>query len=77
MPQLEDIGKWLVIGGVALVLVGGLVWLAGRLLGNQDLPGTIRIQGAGLTCIIPLLASIVISIVLTLVLNLAGRFLNR
>ena len=66
------------IAGVILFLVGGLVYLASRLGINLfQLPGDIRLQSNNLTCIIPLVSSILISIVLTVVLNLVIRFLNR
>ncbi len=78
MPSLEVIGRWLVIGGFGLAIVGGIIWLLARVLpAGKDLPGTIRIQGTGFTCLIPLLASIVLSIVLTIVLNLVIKFLNK
>jgi hypothetical protein len=78
MPSLEIMGRWMVAAGIGLVLLGGLAWLAGHFLpAGKDFPGTIRIQGAGFTCIFPLLASIVISILLTIVLNLLARFMNR
>lgn len=66
------------IAGVILFLVGSLVYLASRLGINLfQLPGDIRLQSNNLTCIIPLVSSILISIVLTVVLNLVIRFLNR
>lgn len=73
---MESLGRWLVIFGVAIVVIGGLVWLAGRLLGGASLPGTLRFNIPGGTCVIPLLASIVLSIVLTVLLNLAGRIIK-
>ncbi len=75
MPGFEAIGRWLVIGGIALVVLGGILWLLGR-LGLNHLPGTIRIDFAGMTCFFPLLASIVVSVVLTLLLNLLARLLK-
>jgi len=77
MGDLQTIGRWLVIAGVALALVGGLVWLLGRFTNLQNLPGTVKVEIPGLTCIIPLLGSIVLSIVLTVVINLILRGLNR
>jgi hypothetical protein len=78
MPGLETIGRLLVFAGLALVLVGGLLWLAARLFPNiSQLPGTIRFQSGGLTCIFPILASIILSIILSVLLNLAARFLNK
>ena len=70
-------GRWLVILGVVLAVVGGILWLVGRIPGIQNLPGTIKIQGSGFTCIFPLLGSILLSILLTIVLNLIARFLNK
>lgn len=78
MPGLETLGRWLVIAGLVIVVLGGLLWLAARLFPNlSQFPGTIRIQTGGLTCVFPILASIIFSIVLTVLLNLIARFLNK
>jgi len=78
MPGLDVLGRWLVIVGVGLALLGGIVWLLARLFPNlSQFPGTIRIQSGGLTCVIPLLASILLIILLTIVLNVLVRFLNK
>jgi hypothetical protein len=78
MPALESLGRWLVVGGLAIVLLGGLIWLVARLFpGLSQFPGTIRIQSGGLTCVFPILASIIFSIILTILLNLIARFLNK
>ena len=76
--SLEPIARLLMIAGIILFLVGGLVFLASRLGINLfQLPGDIRIQSNNLTCIVPIVSSILLSIVLTVVLNLVIRFLNR
>jgi hypothetical protein len=73
----EVIGRWLVIGGILLALVGGLIWLGARLFPNlSQLPGTIRIQGSGFTCLFPILASIILSILLTILLNILARIIK-
>ena len=77
MLNLELIGRWLIIFGISIALVGGVLWLIGRIPGLQNLPGTIKIETSGLTCLIPLLASILISVVLTVVVNLIIRIGNR
>jgi hypothetical protein len=78
MNGIEALGRWIIIAGVTLAVVGALIWLVGRLFpGLNGLPGTIRVQTGGLTCIFPLLASIVLSIVLTIILNVIGRLGNR
>ncbi len=77
MTGLEAIGRWLVIAGIGLALLGGLVWLLSKVFPNlSQFPGPIRIQGAGVTCFFPLLASIVLSILLTIVLNVIAKFLK-
>ena len=77
MGDLQTIGRWLVIAGVAVVVVGALLWLVGRFTNLQELPGTVKVEIPGLTCIIPLLGSIVLSILLTIVINLILRGTNR
>lgn len=77
MPNLEVIGRWVFIFGITLAVVGGVIWLLGRIPGLHELPGTIKIETSGLTCLIPLLASIVISLVLTIVMNILIRIINR
>ncbi len=74
MPNLEILARWLVIIGIGIAVLGGILWLVSRIPGVSSLPGTIKIEGSGFTCVIPLLAMIVISIVLTVLLNLAARW---
>jgi hypothetical protein len=72
--NLETAGKWLLILGVGVALSGGLIWLLGRVWsGLSNFPGTLRFQLGGATCVIPLLASILLSVVLTVLLNLAAK----
>ncbi len=73
MQNLESIGRWILIIGVVIAIVGGIIWLLGRIPGLQNLPGTIKIQGSGITVIIPLLAMVVLSVVLTIVINIILR----
>lgn len=72
--NLEALGKWLLVAGLVVALLGGLVWLLGRVWpGLANFPGTLRFQLGGATCVIPLLASILLSVVLTVLLNLAAK----
>jgi hypothetical protein len=77
MGGLETIGKSLVVIGAVLVLLGGLVWLLSKVPFMGRLPGDIRIERPGVTCLIPLASSIVISILLTVLVNLIVRIINR
>ena len=74
MPNLEILARWLVVIGIGIAVLGGILWLLSRIPGLSSLPGTIKIEGSGFTCVIPLLAMIVVSVVLTILLNLAARW---
>jgi hypothetical protein len=64
--------------GALLILVGGLVWLLGRIgLPLGGLPGDIHIEGERGSCYVPLASMIVLSLLLTIVLNVIVRLLNR
>lgn len=76
-PSLDNIGRWLIIIGIAVTLIGTLLLLISRFTGWEKLPGTIKFQSGSLTCIVPILGSILISILLTVLLNLAARFFNK
>jgi hypothetical protein len=68
--MLNEVGKWLVLTGLALALLGGVLWLIGRVPFLGRLPGDIRIETDGVSCFIPLATSILLSLLLTLLLNL-------
>ena len=64
--------------GIALFVTGGLIFLFSRLGINLfQLPGDIRSQSGNITCLVPLVSSILLSIVLTVILNLVIRSLNK
>ena len=75
---MDNIARWLVIGGIILILIGGGAFLASRMgipLGR--LPGDIRLErGSGLFYF-PIVTSCVLSLLLTIVLNIIIRFFNR
>lgn len=75
---MESMGRFLMIAGILLFLVGGALFLAGRFgLPLGRLPGDIRIEGQNGVFYFPLATSILISIALTVLLNLIGRFWNK
>jgi hypothetical protein len=74
MPY-DQLGKaLLVLGGV--IVVGLVMLLLGR-AGVGRLPGDFTFSSGNLTCMVPLASMIVISIVLTIILNVALRLFNR
>ncbi len=72
MPTLESLGKLLLAGGGLIALVGLLLLFFGR-LGLGRLPGDIFIQRENISFYFPLATMILISIVLTIIINLIKR----
>jgi hypothetical protein len=68
-----EIGRIVLVVGLVLVVIGGLAALGVRLPFGR-LPGDIAIEGERGAVYIPIASMIVISVVLTIVLNL---FLRR
>jgi Protein of unknown function (DUF2905) len=67
-------GPIIVMAGVAIVLVGLLVW-SGGLSWFGRLPGDIRIERESVHVYIPLVSMLLISAALSLIFYLIGRFL--
>ena len=75
---MDNIARYLVIGGIVLILLGGGVYLAAKLgIPFGRLPGDIRIERGSGIFYFPVVTSCLLSIVLTLVLNIIIRFFNR
>ncbi len=78
MPDASTVGKWIVVIGLGVVALGALVWLAGRLgLPLGRLPGDFRLGQGSVTAYFPCATSLLISLVLTVLLNLVVRLFNR
>ena len=75
--DLSDLGKWLVVIGLILAALGGLLWLLSRIPFLGNLPGDIRIQNQNFSCYVPLATMILLSVVLTIVLSIVARLLNK
>ena len=70
---MNEIGKMMIFGGLALAAVGVVVLLLGRIPGLGSLPGDIYIQRKNFTFSFPIVTCLVVSIVLTLIVNLFFR----
>jgi len=73
MFELNPLGKILIFFGVILILVGGVILLAGRIPWIGRLPGDIFIQRKNFSFYFPIATSIIISIILTLIFTLLKR----
>ena len=74
---MTDLGKILVGFGVVMIVLGGILLLAGNLSGKVPwigrLPGDIYIERGTWRFYFPLATSVILSIVLTLLVSLFGR----
>ncbi|MBL8089442.1 MAG: DUF2905 domain-containing protein [Anaerolineales bacterium] len=75
---MESLSRYLMLGGIILFLIGGGIYLATKFgipLGR--LPGDIRMEGENGSFYFPVTTSILVSVILTIVLNLISRFWNK
>ncbi len=70
---MTDVGKGLVVFGLAIAAVGALLMLVGRVPWIGRLPGDIYIERGSWTFYFPLATCLLLSLVLTLVFWLLGR----
>ncbi len=68
-----SLGPLIILLGVALIVAGALIW-SGGLQWFGHLPGDIRIERESVHVYVPIVSMILVSVVLTLVVNLIGRF---
>jgi hypothetical protein len=75
MDPLREIGKLLLVLGVLLVVVGGVLVIGAKLpfrIGR--LPGDIAYQGRHTAFYFPIVTCLILSVLISLVLWLAGQF---
>jgi len=77
MPNLSDLGRALLLIGGAIVVLGVLLLLAGRISLLGRLPGDISIRRGNTSFYFPIVTCIVLSVVLTVILNVALWLLRR
>ena len=75
---MENLARYLMLGGIILFLIGGGIFLASKFgIPCGRLPGDIRIDGENGSFFFPITSSILISVLLTIVLNIISRFLQK
>jgi len=76
--MLYTIARFLLITGIVLVVAAGAVYAAARLgLPLGRLPGDIVIRRGNGTLYIPITTSILVSLVLSVLINIVLRIANR
>jgi len=76
MFAMKSVGLLIMAGGVVLVLVGAATYM-GWFNWFGRLPGDVRVEGERVRVHFPVVTMIVVSIVLTMLVNLAVRFLGK
>ncbi|MFA9557191.1 DUF2905 domain-containing protein [Evansella sp. AB-rgal1] len=71
---MTQIPKLLVTAGILLIIVGIIWQVGGKFISLGKLPGDIFIKRGNTTFYFPIVTSIVISIVLSFLLFIIGRF---
>jgi hypothetical protein len=69
----QQVGKWLILMGITIVLAGGLIMILGR-AGLFKLPGDLVLGSKNWRIYLPIASCIIISIVLTVILWLINYF---
>lgn len=70
--------RYLIVAGLIFLLAGAGLYLAARSgLDFSQIPGNIRIERGNFTCVFALGASIFLSILLTVLLNLLSHWLTK
>jgi hypothetical protein len=82
MLNTDSIGRLILFTGIGIAFIGLLITFATQIPGLNrlgNLPGDIRYTSAGgsFGCFVPIVTSIVLSVGLTIVLNLVIRLLNK
>jgi len=68
-----DLGRALILLGVLLLLIGAVLVFADRIPWLGRLPGDIVVRRKGFTLYAPIATALILSLVLTLVLNILKR----
>lgn len=71
--MMAEIGRWLIGLGVILVIAGIVFLFAGRLPWLGRLPGDILVERENFTLFIPLGTMLVVSLLLTIIINIIVR----
>jgi hypothetical protein len=69
----QELGRSLIIFGAIMVLVGVLLVFSGKIPFLGRLPGDIVVRKGGFTLYAPLMTGLILSLLLTLALNLWAR----
>ncbi len=70
---MQDLGRFLVVAGVVAIAAGLILLLAGRVPWLGRLPGDMVVRRGPVTFYFPIVTSLVVSVVVTILLNVFWR----
>jgi hypothetical protein len=70
---VNDLGRLLIVMGVVITLVGVVMVMVGRVPWLGRLPGDIHVERGNWSFHFPIVTSLLLSVVLTLIFYLVGR----
>ncbi|MEJ5351822.1 MAG: DUF2905 domain-containing protein [Melioribacteraceae bacterium] len=73
MNEFQTLGKFLILGGAVIVLIGLLITLWDKIPFIGKMPGDILIKGKNFTFYFPIVSSIILSIIISLILYLLRK----
>jgi hypothetical protein len=73
----DQIGRLMIVVGAVIVALGLILFLLGRVIPLGKLPGDFTFTSGSFTCMVPLASMLLLSIILTVVLNIVLRLFNR
>jgi len=73
MNDISTLGKFLIIGGIALVIVGLLLTFWDKIPFLGKLPGDIIYKGKNITIYFPIVTSILLSIIISIILYILKK----
>ncbi len=77
MDNLQGLARVLIIAGLAIAVLGGLLLLVGKIPVLGKLPGDIIIKKGDTTFFFPIATFIVVSVLLTIIVNIILRIINK
>ena len=68
--DLGQVGRMLLLGGALLLALGAILVVLARVVPGGRLPGDIVVTRGPVSCFVPLATSLLLSLLLTILLNL-------
>lgn len=76
--ETTTIGKWIIFFGLGIIFLGFLIWVSGKVgIPLGKVPGDMRLQKEKVALYFPLVTSLILSLFLTIIINLVIWIFRR